>query len=206
MSAPAKPYIGRTGSDFAAAGLQIASATAAVIGMLTSARAFWARGAVLPVTVAEDVRPAALDRLPDGLRVTAVSETAELGVDVLPLGLRLLAAGGPAVFLLSVAAGAWLLAGVVRSVGRGQPFDRRNPRRLGGLAVAILVGGLLAPILRDTASIAVLEFTGLAERGSPFAIAASISFLPVLLAVLVLTVAEAFRRGAALSDEVEGMV
>lgn len=206
MSAPTKPYIGRSGSEFAATGLLLAAVTAAVMGLFTLARSLWAEGAALPVTLAEGVRPAVLDRLPAGIAATPVSETVELTVDALPLGLRLLAAAGPAVFLLSVAAGAWLLAGIVRSVGRGRPFDRRNPGRLVGLAAAILVGGLLAPVLRDLASTAVLEATDLVDTGSPFVIAASISFLPVMLAVLVLTVAEAFRRGGALEREVEGMV
>ena len=107
---------------------------------------------------------------------------------------------------LGLAAGAWLLAGVVRSVGRGRPFDRRNPGRLVGLAVAVLVGGLLAPLLSDVASTAVLEATDLVESGSPFVVAATFSFLPIMPSVLVLTVAEAFRRGGALEDEVEGMV
>jgi hypothetical protein len=61
-------------------------------------------------------------------------------------------------------------------------------------------------VLRDVAGTAVLEATGLAEPGSPFVIAATFSFLPIMLAVLVLTVAEAFRRGAALTHEVDGLV
>lgn len=206
VTAPANPLIGRNGSEFAATGLLLAAATAATVGLLTLARAFWTDGATLPVTLAESVRPAALDRLPEGVSATRVSETVELGVDALPLALRLLAASGPTVLLLSVAVGAWLLAGVVRSIGRGRPFDRRNPRRLVGLGVAILVGGLLAPVLRDVASTAVLEATDLVEPGSPFVIAATLSFLPIMLAVLVLTVAEAFRRGGTLEAEVEGMV
>ena len=201
-----KPHIGRSGSEFAATGLLLAAATAAAMGLLTLARTLWTEGATLPVTLAEHVRPAALDRLPEGIAATRVSETVELSVDALPLALRLLAAGEPAIFLLSVAAGAWLLAGVVRSVGRGRPFDRRNPGRLVGLAAAVVVGGLVAPVLRDVASTAVQEATDLVESGSPFVVAATFSFLPVMLAVLVLTVAEAFRRGRALEDEVEGMV
>lgn len=206
MSAPTKPYIGRSGSEFAATGLLLAAATAGAMGLLTLARTVWTEGAALSVTLSEDMRPAALDRLPEGIAATRISETVELVVDALPHGLRLLAAAGPAVFLLSVAAGAWLLSGVVRSIGRGRPVDRRDPGRLVGLGVAVLVGGLLAPMLRDAASIAVLESTGLAEPGSPFAIAASISFLPIMLTVLVLTVAEALRRGGALEAEVAGMV
>ena len=66
------------------------------------------------MTIADDVRPAVFDRLPEGFSVTTVSRTVELTVDTLPGGLRLLAAGGPAVFLLSVAVGGWLLAGVLR--------------------------------------------------------------------------------------------
>ena len=201
-----RPLIGRSGTGLAAGGLLLASAAAGAVALLTLVRAAWAQGATLPVTIADDVRPAAFDRLPEGFSVGPFSQTVELTVDSLPAGLRLLAAAGPAVFLLSVAAGAWLLAGVLRSVGRGHPFDRRNPRRLVGLGTAVLIGGLLAPILRDVASTAVLETTGLVERGSPFVIAATISFLPIVLAVVALTAAEAFRRGGALQHDVDGLV
>ena len=122
MSASAKPYIGRTGAEFASAGLLLAALAAAT----------------------------------------------------LPLGLRLLATAGPVLLLLSVAAGAWCLAGLVRSVRAGQPFDRRNPARLVGVALAVLAGGVLAPVVRDLAGIAVLDSTGLVGPGSPFAVAATL--------------------------------
>ena len=206
MSAPAKPYIGRTGSEFTRAGLLLAAVVAATVAVVDLVRAVASPGATLAVTLAEGTRTPSLDGLPAGTSVDLLAETVELSVDTLPLGLRLFAAAGPALLLLSVAAGAWCLAGLVHSVRDGRPFDRRNPARLAGAAVAVLAGGLLAPVVRDLAGIAVLEHTDLVGPGSPFAVAASLSFAPVLGAVLLLTVAEAFRRGAALSDEVEGMV
>ncbi len=78
------------------------------------------------------------------------------------------------------------------------PARFRPARRRGRRGV---LGGLLAPALGDVAAIAVLEQSGLAVSGWPFPIAATFSFVPVMLTVLVLTVAEAFRRGAALTDE-----
>ena len=206
MSASAKPYIGRTGSEFARAGLLLAALAAAGAAVVNVVRAVASSGATLAVTLAEGTRTPSLEGLPAGTSVDLLAETVELSVDTLPLGLRLLATAGPVLLLLSVAAGAWCLAGLVRSVRAGQPFDRRNPARLIGVALAVLAGGVFAPVVRDLVGIAVLDSTGLVGPGSPFAVAAALSFAPILGAVLLLVVAEAFRRGAALSDEVEGMV
>ena len=201
-----RPIVGRSGSEFTHMGLRLAAVAAAATAGIGLIRAVGADGGSLPVMLADGVQPLGRGGLPAGTSVTAVAETVQLSVASLPLDLRLAAAAEPALLMASIAVGAWCMAGVVRSVGTGQPFHRRNPARLVGVAFAILNGGLLAPLVGDAASIAVLEATGLTDAGFPFAIAATISFAPIVLTVLVLTVAEAFRRGAALVDEVDGLV
>jgi amino acid transporter len=129
-----------------------------------------------------------------------------LHVPDLPLGLRLLAQLGAALFLLSVSAGALALAQVLRTVRAGRPFARHNATALVVVAVAVLVGGGIAPVVGDAAALAALDHLGLAGEGSPFHTLSSLSLAPVLLALLLLGLAEAFRRGAAMADDVAGLV
>jgi amino acid transporter len=128
-----------------------------------------------------------------------------LHVPDLPLGLRLLVGLGAALFLLSVSAGALALAQVLRTVRVGRPFARHNATAL-VVAVALLVGGVVAPVVSDAAALAALDHLGLAGDESPFGTLSSFSLAPVLVAVLLLGIAEAFRRGAAMADDVAGLV
>jgi amino acid transporter len=129
-----------------------------------------------------------------------------LHVPDLPLGLRLLVGLGAALFLLSVSAGALALAQVLRTVRVGRPFARHNATALVVVAVAVLVGGGVTPVVSDAAALAALDRLGLAGDESPFRTLSSFSLAPVLVAVLLLGIAEAFRRGAAMADDVAGLV
>ena len=76
-----------------------------------------------------------------------------------------------------------------------------------GLTCAVVVGGVLAPILDDLAGFTVLDRLGLVDSDSPFVLTiAHVNFAAQLLALVVLGAAEAFRRGAALADDVEGLI
>ena len=121
------------------------------------------------------------------LRAVALGALALADVH-LPASLRLLTEASAVVAALSVADGAWWLGGVLRSVADGRPFERRNPGRLVGVTGAVLTCVVLAPIVDDLAGVAVLDH------------------LDLVPALLVLAVAEAFRRGAALTDDVDGLV
>ncbi|WP_324278032.1 hypothetical protein [Blastococcus brunescens] len=130
----------------------------------------------------------------------------DLHVPDLPLGLRLLAHSGNVLLFLSIAAGALALAHVLRAVRAGRPFATGTPALLVVVALAVLVGGGLAPVLRDAAALAGLDHLGLTGEDSPFLAQMSVPLTPVLLAVAVLGIAEAFRRGAAMADDVAGLV
>lgn len=140
--------------------------------------------------------------LPDGAVLLGTLVPVGLHVPDLPMELRLLAQLGPALVLLSVSAGALALAQVLRTVRAGRPFARHNPTALVVVAVAVLVGGGVAPVISDAAALAALHHLGLAGDGSPFLTLSSFSLAPVLVAVLVLGIAEAIRRGAAMADDV----
>jgi hypothetical protein len=144
--------------------------------------------------------------LPEGSTLLGGPIPVELHVADLPVGLRLLAQSGWVLLALCVAAGALALAQVLRTVRAGRPFARRNATWLGVVGVAVLVGGCLAPVLRDAAAVAAIDHLGLTGEDLPFLTQLSVPLTPVLLAAVVLGVAEAFRRGAAMADDVDGLV
>ena len=95
---------------------------------------------------------------------------------------------------------------MLRTVRAGRPFARHNATALVVVAVAVLVGGGVAPVVSDAAALTALDHLGLAGDEFPFRTLSSFSLAPVLVAVLLLGIAEAFRRGAAMADDVAGLV
>jgi hypothetical protein len=66
---------------------------------------------------------------------------------------------------------------------------------------------VLGPILDDLAGFTVLDRLGLVDSDSPFVLTmVHVDLAPLLLALVVVGAAEAFRRGAALADDVAGLV
>jgi hypothetical protein len=209
MSASVKPYLGRTGMGLATAVLFVVAPVAVVIAVALPVNQLTQPGGSVVVTPTELHGDRSLDvpGLPDGVWVADVDQDALLTASDLPAGLRALTELPASLGALAVAAGAWLLARVIAAISDGRPFDRRNPGRLAGVAVAVVLGGLVAPLSQGVVSAAVLDHLGLAEQGSPLALfSTSIPVTPIGIALAVLAAAEAFRRGRALEDEVEGMV
>jgi hypothetical protein len=189
--------------------LQIVAAVALVVAVVLPINQLTQPGGDVTVTLADDGAERSLDLrgLPEGVSVADAEPTAVLHAFELPVALRALTELPSALAALAVAAGTWWLARVLTSIRHGQPFDRRNPTRLAGVATAVVLGGVVAPMAGNVAANTVLGHLGLLDPGSPFAfVILELSFNPLLLAALVLAIAEAFRRGGALADEVEGMV
>jgi hypothetical protein len=209
VSAPAKPYLGRTGMSLAAAVLSVVAGAAFLAAVVLPVNQLTQPGGsivVTPTDVDED-RRLDVPGLPDGVGVTDDSPDALLTAFDLPAGLRALTELPASLSLLAVGVGCFLLAQVIGTVRAGRPFERQNPRRLAGLAAAVLLGGLVAPLSEGVVSTVVLEYLGLAGPGSPVALFdVTIPLTPVGIALVLLAAAEAFRRGGALEAEVEGMV
>jgi hypothetical protein len=202
MTTSAKPYIGRRGMSFTVAVLQLVAAVALVVAVVLPINQLTQPGGDVTVTFADDGAERSLDLrgLPEGVSVADAEPTAVLHAFELPVALRALTESSSVLAALAVAAGSW-------SIRRGQPFDRRNHTRLAGVAAAVVLGGVVAPMAGNVAANTVLGHLGLLDPGSPFAfVIVELPFNPLLLAALVLAIAEAFRRGGALADEVEGMV
>ena len=63
---------------------------------------------------------------------------------------------------------------------------------------------MIPPILGDYGTTMALDHLGVLD--DRFALVSSFSVAPVVLGTVILGVAEAFRRGAALADDVDGLV
>lgn len=209
MTTPTKPYLGRTGMGLTAAILQIVAAVALVVAVALPVNQLTQPGGNVVVTPVDDGtgRPLDLAGLPEGVWVDDADPTAVLHAFDLPVGLRALTELPTVLALVGIAAGAWWLAMVLTSIRRGQPFDRRNPSRLAGVAAAVVLGGLVAPVSESLVATTVLDHLGLTGPASPLRlIIADFPLTPVAVGLLLLAAAEAFRRGGALADDVEGLV
>ena len=196
-----KGVAGGVDTGFLAWGLLVAAAVAAV------------RAVALPLIRVTDpggrVKVYAGDPVwPDAQAVADVSPLNQQGIAYLhipdlPVGLRLLAEAGPAIGALAWAVGLALVALVVRDIGSGSPFGARVPLRLTVLAALVVVGGTARTALEWLSSTAVVDRMNLDDTVSP---TYAFPVGEVLIAALVLVLAEAFRQGRRLSAELEGLV
>ena len=96
-----------------------------------------------------------------------------------------------------------LLLRIVRSLRVGDPFVLANARRLRRIATAIAVGGTGASALQLWAQHLVLSDTAI----RPFVREQlHLTLLPLVAGVGVLLLAEVFRRGTLMRDELDGLV
>jgi hypothetical protein len=110
----------------------------------------------------------------------------------------------PMVLLLVLAVVATrLLLGVARSLRTGDPFTTDNAGRLTTLAILVVVGGTFLPVFQSIGHDAVLDPL-LAD--APGGGTLDLQVWPVLTGMLVFFLAEVFRRGARLREDVEGLV
>lgn len=121
----------------------------------------------------------------------------------LPTGVRLLTEAGPALGALAWAIGLALTALVIRDIGRGSPFGHRVPIRIAGLAVVVLIGGFASTTLDWLAARTVVDQLEVSQVVSP---TYAMPLGGVLLAALLLVLAEAFRQGQKMSAELDGLV
>lgn len=112
------------------------------------------------------------------------------------------------VYLLLVATVAWLLLRVMLTIGRGEPFAPANVRRLRALALVLMVGWTVAYFTEATCTFAILadvDLEAAGVEGGPRA-ALTLPVLPFVVGLATAMVAEAFKAGARLQDDVEGLV
>ena len=148
-----------------------------------------------------------LDGLPAGVALSVDAEGTRARLDVAEIDgpLRVLTELPASLRGLCTAAGALLLWQLLTSIRAGRPFDRRNPRRLVLLAAAVLVGGVGGQLLEAVSRLAVLDAVG-SRPGGLFDLGAGVDLTAAVLGVLLLALAEAFRSGVMLAEDVQGLV
>jgi hypothetical protein len=99
---------------------------------------------------------------------------------------------------------ALLLRPVLTGLERGDPFSPGSARRISLVAVTVAVVALAVPTLNATAAAEVIRRLGLEPDTVTWHW--SLDLAPLLVACLVLAVAESFRRGEQLRDDVAGLV
>lgn len=105
-----------------------------------------------------------------------------------------------------VAAG-YLLLLVVRSLRDGDPFHRANARRLQLAALVVLFGGTAVSVADSVVGLAfATDAVDALGEDSIVAPGTELSFLPLWIGLLLAGLSEVFRRGAAMREELEGLV
>jgi hypothetical protein len=202
----------KVGYDLLTAMILLASAVAAVTAVVLPINQLTQPGGQVAVALTEPAQAQALGA------VTGVPEGTWLEFDtwgfpfqwhVLELSwpLRLLTEASTSLLLASLAGAAFLLARVIRSINLGEPFATANPGRLRIIAALLLVGGIGSQYVEGFTRIALLDATGAADAAnSPLEISASLNLSWVFFAAATLVLAQAFARGRALTEDVEGLV
>lgn len=140
----------------------------------------------------------------EGTSVSPTSDELQLDVQSLPTGLRLLAITPLAWLSLCLFVAAWMLFGLLRSIGQGRPFEKRNAPRLSALAALAVAGPLIFRALESLAASAVLEHLDLAG-GNLWPPSIWVVW-PFAVAVLLAALARAFRYGRLIQSDVSGLV
>lgn len=120
-----------------------------------------------------------------------------------PVWLRLLSILPTALWSAALAVIAVLLARIVTSIARNEPFAERQARRWTVVAGAVLVASLGADTLTLLTATLFVNQYGLSGDIDP---TPYYSYIPPVLALLALTLAAAFRAGRQLADDTEGLV
>ncbi len=120
------------------------------------------------------------------------------------VGMRLLDLLTGLVWLALVAAGCWLLLRVLTDIGRGDPFRPGNVRRLRAIAGLLVVGWPVAAGLQSVVAVALLADVDLGDLGPRATF--TLPLVPMLVGLTVALLAEAFRAGSRLRDDVDGLV
>lgn len=135
---------------------------------------------------------------------SATTDEFDLTVQELPGHLRLLSVADVSWVSLCTAVAAWMTFGLLRSIGEGRPFERGNANRLCWLATIAVAGPITFNAIQSFAATKVLDY--LTMDGGNLTPPAIWAFWPFVVAALIVALANAFRYGRTLQDDVSGMV
>lgn len=111
----------------------------------------------------------------------------------------------PGVLVAAVTvASIWLLLRVLRAIGSGDPFGPGQVRRLRVLAGLLILGPAIAWGVGLVAHGILLG--GVDLGGLPITVETELPWMPMIAGLVVALVAEAFKVGSGLRDDVEGLI
>ena len=119
---------------------------------------------------------------------------------------QLLSRGAGLITGLCLLWGALVVRRLVLSISHGHPFERGNAARVTQLAGLIVAATIAAGVLPYLAAYRVLGRLGLSGPASPLYAHIAIAGTPLLVALFLLVFAQAFRRGAELAQDTEGLI
>jgi hypothetical protein len=119
------------------------------------------------------------------------------------LGERLAQALPQFLFAAMSIAVAWMLFQLLRDTEAGEPFTRRNVRRINTIAI-VVGGGVVVQLAEAIAENAIT--TGRLPDRAGFFFEMSFPPLPLVLMLVIALIGEVFRRGVQLREDVEGLV
>ncbi|MBI9113778.1 hypothetical protein [Sanguibacter suaedae] len=155
-----------------------------------------------------------LDALPQLLQLTS-RDGDTLPLEHLPAGLRVLAASPELTSGIVAFVAALLVVVLVRAIARGDAFGRRPRRALAGLGAVLLGGGVLQGLLDTAAVAAVVSATRSGALRTPefervyMGTGIDVPHWPVqtiIVGAVALVLLLAFRAGADLQEETQGVV
>jgi hypothetical protein len=160
----------------------------------------WVRGTALSVPFTSAVEVPGLDGT--GLRWRAASY--DLLVDDPSTRQRLLDLLPGLGYLAVVAAACWLVLRIIGDIGREDPFPPHNVRRLRVLAALLAFGWPVVFFAEATCRFTILTGLDLGDLGPRTSF--TVPVLVVVAGVALALLAEAFKAGSRLRDDVEGLV
>ena len=145
------------------------------------------------------------------LEFLQVHHSVKYVVEELPWWLRLLTEVPSTLGYLSLGIGAVMLRRLVLTIHEGRPFDRRNPRRIGVIAIMVALGTSVAALVESFAAWAVVHHVADVTNRPSLVTTLLATFPrfeiePLVVAAAIAVVAIAFRRGQQLTEDVEGLV
>ena len=165
---------------------------------------FWEPDTRMPITALPQVQQADIAAGTDGYLT-----------DV-PSWIRVLCATPTITNTLTVLLAAIFVAGIIRKIAHGQPFDKKVIRNWKILGFILVIGGTIQGILDTVAGQSLMRAEGFPDENGNFELGAEYVILVVnspqwpillmLLGVISAALAIAFRSGARLEIEVEGVV
>ncbi|MBK8869152.1 MAG: DUF2975 domain-containing protein [Dermatophilaceae bacterium] len=140
----------------------------------------------------------------DSAGVSYSAATYDVRVAQPTAGQHLALVGSGVLWVALLLVGSVIVARLMSSIGAGNAFERANVTRLRWLAGLLLVGTPVAHVVDLFARGALMGGADLG--GLPPTASISLPWLPIVAGLIVALIAQAFVAGAALRDDVEGLV